>query len=186
MTIVSTLLGLARAGASPSRRAAFAGMAQTKIEFFFPVPVEGKLAREMTRLVKVYNEQPEGRRGHRRLYRQLRRHQAQGAGRGQGRQAAGGRADERQLPTSTSSSRATSSARAHAQGRRDTTRRQVPGGFLAGAACQRHGRRRALRRAVPQFDAAALLQRRALQGGGPRSRTSRRAPGPSWSTPPRS
>jgi len=31
--------------------------AQTKIEFFFPVPVEGKLAREMTRLAKVYNEQ---------------------------------------------------------------------------------------------------------------------------------
>lgn len=30
--------------------------AQTKIEFFFPVPVEGKLAREMTRLVKLYNE----------------------------------------------------------------------------------------------------------------------------------
>lgn len=32
------------------------GSAQTKIEFFFPVPVEGKLAREMTRLVKLYNE----------------------------------------------------------------------------------------------------------------------------------
>ncbi len=30
--------------------------AQTKIDFFFPVPVEGKLAREMTRLVKLYNE----------------------------------------------------------------------------------------------------------------------------------
>jgi sn-glycerol 3-phosphate transport system substrate-binding protein len=30
--------------------------AQTKIDFFFPVPVEGKLAREMTRLVKSYNE----------------------------------------------------------------------------------------------------------------------------------
>src|SRR5262249_24910225 len=30
--------------------------AQTKIEFFFPVPVEGKLAREMTRLVKLYND----------------------------------------------------------------------------------------------------------------------------------
>ncbi|WP_422001341.1 ABC transporter substrate-binding protein [Reyranella sp.] len=29
--------------------------AQTKIDFFFPVPVEGKLAREMTRLVKLYN-----------------------------------------------------------------------------------------------------------------------------------
>ncbi|MBS0223905.1 MAG: ABC transporter substrate-binding protein [Proteobacteria bacterium] len=30
--------------------------AQTKIDFFFPVPVDGKLAKEMTRLVKVYNE----------------------------------------------------------------------------------------------------------------------------------
>ena len=28
--------------------------AQTRIDFFFPVPVDGKLAREMTRLVKVY------------------------------------------------------------------------------------------------------------------------------------
>ena len=29
---------------------------QTKIDFFFPVPVDGKLAKEMTRLVKVYND----------------------------------------------------------------------------------------------------------------------------------
>ena len=34
---------------------AFAG-AQTKIDFFFPVPVDGKLAREMTRLTRVYND----------------------------------------------------------------------------------------------------------------------------------
>jgi sn-glycerol 3-phosphate transport system substrate-binding protein len=33
-----------------------AAVAQTKIDFFFPVPVEGKLAREMTRLVKSYND----------------------------------------------------------------------------------------------------------------------------------
>jgi sn-glycerol 3-phosphate transport system substrate-binding protein len=30
--------------------------AQTKIDFFFPVPVDGALAREMTRLVKVYDD----------------------------------------------------------------------------------------------------------------------------------
>src|SRR5471032_340670 len=30
--------------------------AQTRIDFFFPVPVDGKLAREMTRLTKVYND----------------------------------------------------------------------------------------------------------------------------------
>src|SRR5258708_19995293 len=36
--------------------AALPAWAQTRIEFFFPVPVEGKLAKEMTRLVKVYNE----------------------------------------------------------------------------------------------------------------------------------
>ena len=36
--------------------AAPAAWAQTRIDFFFPVPVEGKLAREMTRLVKLYNE----------------------------------------------------------------------------------------------------------------------------------
>ena len=33
-----------------------AAQAQTKIDFFFPVPVDGKLAKEMTRLVKVYND----------------------------------------------------------------------------------------------------------------------------------
>ena len=36
--------------------AALPAWAQTRIDFFFPVPVEGKLAREMTRLVKLYNE----------------------------------------------------------------------------------------------------------------------------------
>ena len=36
--------------------AALPAWAQTNNEFFFPVPVEGKLAREMTRLVKLYNE----------------------------------------------------------------------------------------------------------------------------------
>ena len=36
--------------------AALPAGAQTKIDFFFPVPVDGKLAREMTRLVKVYND----------------------------------------------------------------------------------------------------------------------------------
>ena len=38
---------------------AFAGasaMAQTKIDFFFPVPVDGKLAKELQRLTKVYND----------------------------------------------------------------------------------------------------------------------------------
>jgi sn-glycerol 3-phosphate transport system substrate-binding protein len=41
------LAGLIAAG-SPAE-------AETKIDFFFPVPVEGKLAQEMTRMVKVYN-----------------------------------------------------------------------------------------------------------------------------------
>ncbi len=36
--------------------AALPAWAQTRIEFFFPVPVDGKLAKEMTRLVKVYND----------------------------------------------------------------------------------------------------------------------------------
>ena len=46
----------------PSLAAAVAGSprhspaAQTKIDFFFPVPVDGKLAREMARLIKVYND----------------------------------------------------------------------------------------------------------------------------------
>lgn len=46
----ATALALVLAAAAPS------AWAQTKIDFFFPVPVEGKLAREMTRLVKLYNE----------------------------------------------------------------------------------------------------------------------------------
>src|SRR5260370_3587854 len=35
---------------------ASAAQAQTKIDFFFPVQVDGKLAKEMTRLVKVYTD----------------------------------------------------------------------------------------------------------------------------------
>jgi sn-glycerol 3-phosphate transport system substrate-binding protein len=31
-------------------------LAQTKIDFFFPVPVDGKLAKELTRLTKAYND----------------------------------------------------------------------------------------------------------------------------------
>jgi sn-glycerol 3-phosphate transport system substrate-binding protein len=54
MTIV-TRLGMG-ALALTFATAALPAWAQTKIEFFFPVPVEGKLAREMTRLVKLYNE----------------------------------------------------------------------------------------------------------------------------------
>src|SRR5216683_4028026 len=54
MTIV-TRLGLGALALTFATAALPAG-AQTKIEFFFPVPVEGKLAREMTRLVKLYNE----------------------------------------------------------------------------------------------------------------------------------
>ena len=54
----------------------FAVSAQTKIEFFFPVPVEGKLAREMTRLVKLYNESQTEVEVTAVLYRRLRRHKA--------------------------------------------------------------------------------------------------------------
>ena len=54
-----SVIGRLSAGALALAMAATASLpaaAQTKIEFFFPVPVEGKLAREMTRLVKVYND----------------------------------------------------------------------------------------------------------------------------------
>jgi sn-glycerol 3-phosphate transport system substrate-binding protein len=54
MTIVARLGSGALALAFAA--AAVPAAAQTKIEFFFPVPVEGKLAREMTRLVKLYND----------------------------------------------------------------------------------------------------------------------------------
>ncbi len=77
--------------------------------------------------------QPEGGRRHRRLYRQLRRHQAQGAGRGQRRQAARGGADERQLRARPQARGRRDLARADAEGRRHDTR-QVPRRFLAGGA----------------------------------------------------
>src|SRR5882672_913352 len=53
-----TMIGRLGAGAMALAlaTAALPAWAQTKIDFFFPVPVEGKLAREMTRLVKLYNE----------------------------------------------------------------------------------------------------------------------------------
>jgi sn-glycerol 3-phosphate transport system substrate-binding protein len=54
MTIVARLGTSALALALAT--AALPVWAQTRIEFFFPVPVEGKLAKEMTRLVKLYNE----------------------------------------------------------------------------------------------------------------------------------
>src|SRR3984893_19186399 len=54
MTIV-TRLGMG-ALALTFATAALPAWAQTRIEFFFPVPVEGKLARERTRLTKLYNE----------------------------------------------------------------------------------------------------------------------------------
>src|SRR5262250_2584355 len=47
---------LSTLGAVAVALVAGAAQAQTKIDFFFPVPVDGKLAREMTRLVKVYND----------------------------------------------------------------------------------------------------------------------------------
>jgi len=43
-------------GAAALLAVAGTAAAQTKIDFFFPVPVEGKLAKEMARIVKVYNE----------------------------------------------------------------------------------------------------------------------------------
>ncbi len=54
MSVISRI----KVGAFAVSLAAFAlpAVAQTNIEFFFPVPVEGKLAREMTRLTKVYND----------------------------------------------------------------------------------------------------------------------------------
>ncbi len=53
-----TIMGRLGAGAAALALAfsPWAASAQVKIEFFFPVPVEGKLAKEMTRLVKVYND----------------------------------------------------------------------------------------------------------------------------------
>ena len=54
MTLISRLG--AGALALSLATAALPAWAQTKIDFFFPVPVEGKLAREMTRLVKLYND----------------------------------------------------------------------------------------------------------------------------------
>ena len=46
--------------------------AETEIDFFFPVPVDGALAKNMSELVKGFNESQKGRQGDARLHRLLR------------------------------------------------------------------------------------------------------------------
>ena len=60
----------------------------TEIDLFFPVPVQGMLANKMKELIDRFNSAARRHQGHRRLYRQLRRHQPQDPRRDQGRQAA--------------------------------------------------------------------------------------------------
>ena len=50
MRLVSSLAALAVALGSAS------AFAQTKIDFYFPQPVDGPFVREMTRIVKSYND----------------------------------------------------------------------------------------------------------------------------------
>ena len=57
----------------------------------FPVPVQGKLAVEMQRLIEQFDKRPRRHPCHRRLYRQLRRHQPEDARRDPGRPSAGAR-----------------------------------------------------------------------------------------------
>ena len=164
--------------------AALPAWAQTKIEFFFPVPGRGQARARDDAAGQALQRGPEGGRGHRRLYRRLRRHQAQGAGRRQGRQAAVGGADERQLHVDRDLRRhrfrSTPMLKAD-----ETTRDDYSCRFLAGAARQRHGRRRALR--VPFQNSTPLLyinvehfKEAGLDPAKPP------APGPSWSMPRRS
>ena len=132
------------------------------------MPVEGKLAREMTRLVKLYNESQ----------KEVEVTAVYTGGYDDTKLKAQAAAKAGKPPSVVLMS-ANFNVDLKLSGdiislepmlkADETTRDEFLEGLLAGAARQRHGRRRALRRAVPQFDAAALLQRRALQGGGPRS-----------------
>ena len=105
----------------------------------------------------------------RRLYRQLRR-DARSRPTPRPRPASRRRSCimSRQLPAPTWSSRARSSRFDDLITGRRHDQRGIHGAVLAGAARQRHRRQRALRRAVPEFDAAALLQ----QGRSSRRRAS--------------
>ena len=60
-----------------------------RIDLFFPVPVQGKLAIEMQRLIEQFNQQHAGHPRHAGLYRQLRRHQPEDACGDPGRPSAG-------------------------------------------------------------------------------------------------
>src|SRR5277367_4031175 len=51
LTSLTVAVGVAWAGCAGTGAAA----AATRIEFFFPVPVEGQLAKEMTNMVKRFN-----------------------------------------------------------------------------------------------------------------------------------
>ena len=130
--------------------------------------------------------QPEGHRRHRRLYRQLRRDQAQGPGRRQRRQAAGGGADERQLrarPQDRRRHRSRSSRMLKADG---TTRTKFLDDFWPARARQRHRRRRALRHPLSRTRRRCSITTRSTSRKRASIRRSRRRPGPSWSMPPRS
>ena len=151
-----------------ARRRRSAG-AQTKIDFFFPVPVDGKLAREMTRLVKVYNDSQKeiavtavytGSYDDTKL-------KAQAAANAGKPPAVVLMSANFVLDLKLAGDVISLEPMLKADG---TTRAKFLDDFWPARARQRHRRRRALRHPVPELDAAALLQQGALQGGRPRSR----------------
>ena len=187
MSSVEAMRAAALAAVLRARRRAPA-RPQTEIELFFPVPVDGKLARDMTRPDQGVQRQPSRRQGVTAVYTGTYDETlSQDARRDQGRQAAGGAVHHvARTSCSTSRSRARSIiARRPDQGRRHDQRQvhrasscrrcmPTPWSTARSMACRSTTRRRcSITTSITSRKPASI-------------RTSRRRPGPSWSTPPRS
>ena len=158
-------LGLAMAGAL-----ALPALAEgpTEIDLFFPVPVDGKLARDMGTLIKEFNDTHPGIKAtavYTGSYDDtlIKTRAAIKAGKPPSRRDHVG-----QLPARHADRERTDQSRRliAADG---TTKEQVSRPVLSGVARQRRDRSLGLWRAVPQFDAASLHQRRTRQGSRARS-----------------
>ncbi len=159
--------------------------AQTKIDFFFPVPVDGKLAKELQRLTKVYNDSQKdvavtpvyaGNYDDAKL-------KAQAAAAAGKPPAVALMSANYLLDLKISGDIISLQPMLQAEG---LTREKFLDDFLAGAACQRDDRRRALRRAPTRTRRRCSITTRTSSRRSASIPRSHRRPGPSWSRMPRS
>ncbi len=154
-----------------------AALAASEIELFFPVPVDGQLARDMGTLIKRFND------AHPDIV---------------ATPVYTGSYDETLIKTNAAikAGKPPAAVIMSANFLTDLViegqiqpfddlikasgqdRRSIHGAVLRGIASQRDRRSKGLRRAVPEFDAVALLQQGAVQGSGPRPRQAATELGP--------